>query len=233
MKENKLKANHDITRRPESNLKNYYIVLLETGLILALLAVTVLFKINLTSTETEVIALVEQEIVEMEEIVQTQQRERIPPPPRPPTPVAVPNTEIIEDVQININAELDIHTMLELPLPPPPPQQKFEYVEEEPEEFFIIVEQMPELIGGLEALQKEIKYPERALRANIQGRVFVQFIVNERGEVENPVIVRGIGGGCDEEAIRVVSKAKFNPGMQRGRPVRVQYNLPVVFIIRS
>ena len=233
MKENKLKANHDITRRPESNLKNYYIVLLETGLILALLAVTVLFKINLTSTETEVIALVEQEIVEMEEIVQTQQRERIPPPPRPPTPVAVPNTEIIEDVQININAELDIHTMLELPLPPPPPQQKFEYVEEEPEEFFIIVEQMPELIGGLEALQKEIKYPERALRANIQGRVFVQFIVNERGEVENPVIVRGIGGGCDEEAIRVVSKAKFNPGMQRGRPVKVQYNLPVVFIIRS
>jgi periplasmic protein TonB len=233
MNENKLKANLDITRRPESNLKNYYIVLLETGLILALLVVTVLFKINLTSTETEVIALIEQEIVEMEEIVQTQQRERIPPPPRPPTPVAVPNTEIIEDVEIMINAELDIYTTLELPLPPPPPQQKFEYVEEEPEDFFIIVEQMPELIGGLEALQSEIRYPERALRANIQGRVFVQFIVNERGEVENPIIVRGIGGGCDEEAIRVVSKAKFNPGMQRGRPVKVQYNLPVVFIIRS
>lgn len=233
MKENKLKANLDIKRRPESNLKNYYIVLLETGLILALLAVTVLFKINLTSTETEVIALIEQEAVEMEEIVQTQQRERIPPPPRPPTPVAVPNNEIIEDVQILINAELDIYTTLELPLLPPPPQQKFEYEEEEPEEFFIIVEQMPELIGGLESLQREIRYPERALRANIQGRVFVQFIVNERGEVENPIIIRGIGGGCDEEAIRVVSHAKFVPGMQRGRPVKVQYNLPVVFIIRN
>jgi len=61
----------------------------------------------------------------------------------------------------------------------------------------------------------------------------VQFIVNERGEVENPKIIRGIGGGCDEEAIRVVSQARFNPGLQRGRPVRVQYNIPVVFIIRS
>jgi len=92
---------------------------------------------------------------------------------------------------------------------------------------------MPELIGGLQALQKEVEYPERALRANIEGRVYVQFIVNEKGEVENPKVIRGIGGGCDEEAIRVVKLAEFKPGMQRGRPVRVQFNLPVIFMIRS
>ena len=68
-----------------------------------------------------------------------------------------------------------------------------------------------------------------ARRAGIEGRVTVQFIVNERGQVENPRVIRGIGGGCDEVALEAVSKAKFVPGLQRGRPVRVQYSLPIVF----
>src|SRR5690625_5390729 len=115
-----------------------------------------------------------------------------------------------------------------MPPPPPPP------AEEEPEEdFFVVVEQMPELIGGLGELQSKIRYPEMARRAGIEGRVHIQFIVNERGEVENPVVVRGIGGGADEEALRVVSQAKFTPGMQRGRPVRVQYSLPIFFRLQN
>ncbi len=99
----------------------------------------------------------------------------------------------------------------------------------EEENFFVVVEEMPELIGGLSQLQSEIRYPEMARRAGIQGRVFIQFIVNERGEVESPRVVRGIGGGADEEALRVVSQARFTPGMQRGRPVRVQYSLPITY----
>jgi len=228
MKDNRLKPNYEIKRRPESNLRNYYTILLETGLILTLLILTALVRMEFTSSESEVVAVAEQEAVEMEEIIQTQQQETPPPPPRPPSPVPVPNDEIIEDVDIMIDAEMDFHSYLDMP--PPPQQQE----EEEPEDgFFIIVEQMPELIGGLEALQSQVRYPERALRANIQGRVYVQFIVNERGEVENPQVIRGIGGGCDEEALRVIRQAKFKPGMQRGRPVRVQYNLPVIFMIRS
>ena len=230
MEDKRLKPNFDIKRKPEANLRNYYTILLETGLILALIILTALVRIELTPSETQQIQFVEQEIVEMEEIIQTQQEEKLPPPPRPPVPVAVPNTEIIEDIDIMIDAELDFGGMLDLP--PPPPQAAQE--ESEPEEgFYVIVEQMPELIGGLQALQREVRYPERALRANIQGRVYVQFVVNERGEVENPRVVRGIGGGCDEEAIRVVKLARFTPGMQRGRPVRVQYNLPVIFTIRT
>lgn len=230
MKENRLKPNYEIKRKPEVNLRNYYTILLETGLILTLLILTALVRIDLASTETDNIQVLDQEIVEMEEIIQTQQRETVPPPPRPPVPVPVPNSEIIEDVDIMIDAELDFGSALDLP--PPPPAREEE--EEEPEDgFFILVEQMPELVGGLESLQGQVKYPERALRANIQGRVYVQFIVNERGEVENPQVIRGIGGGCDEEAIRVVKQAKFRPGMQRGRPVRVQYNLPIIFMIRS
>lgn len=230
MENNRLKPNPEIKRKPEVNLRNYYTILWETGLILALLILTALVRIELTPSETEFIYISEQEVVEMEEIIQTQQEEKLPAPPRPPVPVAVPNDEIFEEIDIMIDAELDFGGMLDMPPPPPPATEE----DSEPEnDFYVIVEQMPELIGGLESLQREVRYPERALRANIQGRVFVQFVVNERGEVENPRVVRGIGGGCDEEAIRVVETARFTPGMQRGRPVRVQYNLPVIFTIRT
>lgn len=99
----------------------------------------------------------------------------------------------------------------------------------ETEEFFVVVEKMPELKGGMAKLQESIKYPDSARRAGIQGRVTVQFIVNEEGKVENAKVVRGIGGGCDEEALKAVQKAEFYPGYQRGEPVRVQYSLSLTF----
>lgn len=102
-----------------------------------------------------------------------------------------------------------------------------------PAPFMITVDEMPELIGGLEALQREIRYPEMARQAGIEGRVFVQFIVDQEGNVEYPEIIRGIGGGADEEALRVVSQAKFKPGMHQGRPVRVQYSMPFSFRLQG
>ena len=82
-------------------------------------------------------------------------------------------------------------------------------------------------------LQAQVTYPEMALRTGIEGRVTIQFIVNERGQVENPRVIRGIGGGCDEEALKAVSQARFTPGLQRGRPVKVQYSLPIVFRLQN
>ncbi len=108
-------------------------------------------------------------------------------------------------------------------LPPPPEEQ------EEEDNFFISVEDMPELKGGLAGLQQKVQYPEMAQKAGIEGRVIVQFIVNKKGKVEDPRVIRGIGGGCDEEALRVVKEAEFEPGRQRGNPVRVQYSLPITF----
>jgi len=96
-------------------------------------------------------------------------------------------------------------------------------------EIFLVVEEEPQLIGGIEGIQRNVRYPDIARKAGIEGRVFVQFVVNERGEVENPVITRGIGGGCDEAAVEAVRLARFVPGKQRGRPVKVQYSLPVTF----
>ncbi|MEQ9092454.1 MAG: TonB family protein [Balneola sp.] len=96
-------------------------------------------------------------------------------------------------------------------------------------EVFIVVENMPELIGGQAGVQSKVEYPPTAKRAGIEGRVTVQFVVDKNGNVKNPKIIRGIGGGCDEEALRVVSQAKFKPGMQRGRNVEVEMSLPILF----
>lgn len=96
-------------------------------------------------------------------------------------------------------------------------------------DFYVVVEEMPELVGGLAQLQQSIQYPEAARQAGIEGRVHIQFIVTEQGNVENAQVVRGIGAGIDEEALRVISQAKFTPGYQRGKPVRVQYALPIFF----
>jgi len=96
-------------------------------------------------------------------------------------------------------------------------------------DYFVVVEEMPELIGGLASIQSRIQYPEMARKAGIEGRVIIQFIVDKQGNVTNPEIIRGIGGGCDEEALRAVRQATFKPGKQNGEPVRVQFSLPVQF----
>ena len=81
-------------------------------------------------------------------------------------------------------------------------------------------------------MQEQIRYPEAARQAGIEGRVTVQFIVNTEGLVDEPVVLRGIGGGCDEEAVRVVREAIFIPGFQNETPVRVKMSFPITFKLR-
>lgn len=217
--------------KKKQSLKSYYTIFLEIGLILSLIIFLVLVKLPIQSSGEQRIAFNKQvEILEVEEIERTEQEELPPSPPPPRVPVEVPNDEIFEEEILNIDAELNIDEEIAIPLPP---GNKRETEEEEKEDFFIVVEEMPELIGGIQALQQKINYPENARIAGIDGRVVIQFIVNEQGEVEDPQVIRKIGGGCDEEALRVVKQAKFKPGRQRGKPVRVQYSLPVIFKLRS
>ena len=207
-------------------MRKYYTVFLEAGLVVVLIIFLVAMKLDLTQKQKDVDLTEEQEVVKMEEIVQTKHQEKPPPPPRPPVPVEVPNDEVVEDQVLDINADLNLQEKLEMP---PPPDDK----EEEEEDFFVVVEQMPKLKGGLAKLQGCVEYPEMARKAGIEGRVIVQFIVNEQGNVEDPRVVRGIGGGADKEALRCVKQAEFEPGRQRGNPVRVQYSLPVVFKLQN
>jgi TonB family protein len=107
-------------------------------------------------------------------------------------------------------------------LPPPPA----------PSEVFMVVEQMPELVGGLAGLAEKVRYPDVAKRAGVQGRVFLQFVVDKDGSVVNPIVVRGIGSGCDEAALDALRASTFTPGMQRGKTVAVKMSLPVVFRLK-
>jgi len=102
---------------------------------------------------------------------------------------------------------------------------------------YTVVEEMPEFQGGTQALYSylgsNIKYPETAKKEGISGRVFVQFVVEKDGSINNVKILRGIGGGCDEEATRVVkAMPNWKPGKQDGKQVRVKYNLPIKFALQ-
>ena len=106
----------------------------------------------------------------------------------------------------------------------------------EEEEVFLVVEDDPEFPGGCEALYKFIgdnqHYHRQAKENNITGRVFVSFVVEKDGSVSNAQVLRDIGGGCGAEAVRLVkSMPKWKPGKQHGKPVRTQFNLPVLFDI--
>ena len=96
---------------------------------------------------------------------------------------------------------------------------------------YLVCEKMPEIKGGLKALQKKIRYPLQAKSLGVQGVVYVQFIVNEEGKVENPIIIKKLGAGCDEEALRVLKKVKFTPGYDKGKAVKVRFTLPVRFML--
>lgn len=108
---------------------------------------------------------------------------------------------------------------------------------EAPQQIFTIVEQMPEFPGGEEELfkylGKNIKYPSMARENGITGTVYVTFVVEGSGEISDVKKLRGIGGGCDEEAMRVVkAMPSWRAGKQNGKSVRVQYNLPIKFTLR-
>lgn len=105
-----------------------------------------------------------------------------------------------------------------------------------PDEVFITVEQQPQYPGGMDALHlfltKNLSYPRSAANAGVSGRVFISFVVNTDGSLTDVQVLRGIGFGCDEEAVRVIQKMPhWKPGKQLGRAVRVKYNLPIAFTL--
>ncbi len=154
-----------------------------------------------------------------------------PPPPPPPEVIEVEDDEEIDDTPEIFEQEFDERQVIEEPVYVEPEAPKVEV--EEPD-FFVVVEDMPEYPGGEGAmykwLGKNIKYPQVAKENGIEGKVFVRFIVDQSGKVRDASVVRGIGGGCDEEALRVVNMMPdWKPGKQRGKPVRVQFTIPIHF----
>ena len=217
-------------KSPKANLENKRLMFTQIGLIISLALAWVVFEIKSydkreLSDVGRTVEVVEEEMVEI-----TKQEQK-------PQPVEVPKTttqiQVVEDdvevEDVEINAEVDQNEVIEEYVAP-----EIEEEEVVEQEIFQIVEEMPEYPGGLtkltEYLASNIKYPQMARESGIQGRVFVNFVVEPDGSVSNVKVLRSLGGGCDEEAMRVVKKMpKWKPGKQRGKAVRVSYILPVNF----
>ncbi len=198
-----------------------YFVGVQVSLALALLVLVAAFTVNFRPDTEFLIIVEEQEVAVLEEIEQTQQIEKPPPPPRPPVPVEVPNDEILEEEFIDLDSEIDFDEPLDLP--PPPVKEDVE------PEIFVVVENMPEMIGGMQNLYKVLKYPEIARLAGIEGKVVIQLLIDENGVPSNPIVLRSAGQILNDAAKEALLKQRFKPGRQRGKAVRVQMAFPVTF----
>ena len=167
---------------------------------------------------------------EMIEVPPTEQ----PPPPAPviqqPQIVEVPDEEEIkEDIQLKFDVEVTEETKVEQVVVAPVVEEK-----EDVDQIFSVVEETAEPKGGMPAFYKyvseKMKYPAQARRMGVEGRVFVEFVVNRDGSIVDVKAIKGIGAGCDEEAVRVVQSApSWKPGKQRGKPVRQKMVIPIIF----
>lgn len=173
---------------------------------------------------------------DFEDIMEIPPTEQPPPPPpkvQLPEIIEIPDDEEIEDeIEIELDVEINEETVVEDIIFEDAPE------EEDVDEVFSIVEDQPEFPGGMSAFYKYVgdnmKYPAQARRMGIEGRVFVQFVVEKDGTITEVKAVKGIGAGCDEEAERVLrSSPKFKPGKQRGRPVKVRMVLPIQFKLNN
>ncbi|MGN8072268.1 energy transducer TonB [Mucilaginibacter sp. SG564] len=181
-----------------------------------------------------------------------------PPPPEPPKPkvdqVRFPPPVVKPDNEVK---EKDPPTVKELAVADPGQKDQKgdpnadiridepvgnsdvkQVVEADPNQIFTSVEQVPEFPGGLEKfgsyLGKSIRYPAVARENGTQGRVICTFVVEKDGSLTDIKVTRGIGSGCDEEAVRVLKNSPhWKPGIQNGRPVRVQYSVPISFTLAS
>ena len=218
--ENKKNPNADLRRKTGLHLN--------VGLVISLALVIMAFEWKFYGQGPLVeLGAVPDDFDELMEIPPTV---HIPPPPKvqQPSIITVPD-EI--DIEEEIPFTLDIESSEEMVLE--------DYVFEEPKEeiaevVFRIVEEQPAPVGGYSAfyeyIGKKLKYPAQARRMDIEGKVFIEFIVDKDGSITEVTVMKGIGGGCDEEAVRVIkSSPKWKPGKQRGQPVKVKMVVPITF----
>ena len=219
-------------KSPKANLENKKLMFTQIGLIISLVIAWSVFEIkSYDKREIDPSLLRTAEVVEEEMVDITKQEEQKPQPvevPKQTTQLEIVQDDVeVEDIEIN--AEVEQNEVIEEYVAP-----EIEEEEVVEQEIFQIVEEMPTFPGGeqklLEYVAKNTKYPQIARESGIQGRVFIGFVVETDGSISNVKVLRGIGGGCDEEAVRVIkSLPKWKPGKQRGKPVRVSYQIPVNF----
>ena len=208
------------------------------GLVVALGVTLLAFEWTTKPTKASDLGEIETQEVE-EEIIPITREQEVKPPPPPPPPKVVEVLNIVDD-DVEIEDELEIEDTEaddETVIDVAPVVVAEEEEEEEEAKVFFIVEDMPEFPGGELALRKyianAIKYPVIAQENGIQGKVYVQFVVDKDGGISDARIARGVDPSLDKEALRVVNALpKWKPGQQRGKPVRVSYTVPINFVLQ-
>ena len=223
----------------KANLENKKGLFLEIGVVAALAIVLFVFEYK-SYDKVEENTIMTEAVSEVEEMVIQTQQEEIEPPKQE---VELSTTEFeIVDNEVEIEHEFDMDNLLSevnTDVHVSTVEVKQEVIEDDDEvEIFTVVEQQASFPGGLQELNKylakNIKYPQQARETGTQGRVFLTFVVEKDGSITDIKILRDIGSGCGEEAIRVVkTMPKWTPAMQRGKKVRQQFNLPVNFTLQN
>lgn len=228
----------EVKKSEKANLEKRKGLFIQLGLVIVLSLVLIAFEWTNSELNKSGLSMIGQDIGEEEIIPITRQEQ--PEPQKPPEPPKV--TEILNIVQDDVeiddelileDMEIDQNTQIAI----------IEFASEEEEEveeqqIFFIVEDMPSFQGkGQDGfrqwIQQNLRYPEIAAENGISGRVFVRFVVEPTGNVSNVEVVRGVDPALDAEAVRVVkSSPKWQPGKQRGKPVRVSYTFPIVFVLQ-
>lgn len=225
----------EIKKTPKADLENKKSTWLLVGYVIVLAFMFVAFEWTKRDVKIDTSQVVTDVVFEEEiEIPITEQPEVVVPPP-PEAPSIAETLTIVEDdadvEETTIASSEETGQAVEIKYVPVAVE------EEEPEEqtIFEVVEQMPEfpdggMAGLMQFLSKNIKYPTIAQENGTQGRVTVQFVVNKDGSIVDAKVLRGVDPYLDKEALRVIgTMPKWKPGMQRGKPVRVKYTVPVMF----
>ncbi|MFT5640211.1 MAG: protein TonB [Cyclobacteriaceae bacterium] len=224
----------ELKKNPKYDLENKRPLFLSIGLVVALFCVTIAFNWR-SEYDPLVIQPRETDFDEMPIIFNT--KIEAPKPVLKKKKVKVIKPDISTRLVASEKESTELVEKLHLPLVDDPllnfqlDYLPVEIVDEEP---LVFVESMPEFPGGEAAfyafLSSNMKYPSQARRMNVEGKVFVEFVIDIDGSVSDVKTVKGIGAGCDEEAARVLGMMpNFIPGKQRGRPVKVRMFLPVTF----
>ena len=224
----------EIKKSPKADLESKKSTWLLVGYVIVLAFMFGAFEWTKRDIKIDTSQAITDLVFEEEIIPITEQPEQVTPPP-PEAPAIAETLTIVEDdadvEETAIVSSEELNQAVEIKYVPVAVE------EEEPEEqtIFEVVEQMPEFPNGgmaglMQYLSKNIKYPTIAQENGTQGRVTVQFVVNKDGSIVDAKVLRGVDPYLDKEAVRVImGMPKWKPGMQRGKPVRVKYTVPVMF----
>jgi periplasmic protein TonB len=215
-----------IVKSKKADLNIHYKKYFQISLIITLFLLIAAFKFSPKNKILQIEPLI-CEWIPIENIVATKQPPKPPELKRPELPQFT-ISETPEDIEIgNIEITNEVDYFI-----PPPPVASHLIIEDENEYVFIEDGELPSIIGGLESIAKNIHYTEIAKRIGIEGKVYIKALVNKVGDVEKVEIVKGILPELDEIALNAVKIAKFNPGMQRGKPVKVWITIPIAFQLK-